>query len=182
MRVPYQDCCLPKSIVGWVYNHATKNHWRVAAYMELDDLIQDGLMKAYECLDKYGTPGVDIDPPHFMALVKTAFYNHIGTLLRKSRAEQEVTSLIGDLAGEATETRYLDSHAEPTEPLQDLVSIITSMPETLRKVVALYSTWFEELRRPGETDGALLKRLIGFPLRFDPEVELRSFLWESSHL
>ncbi len=48
---------LPAPVVGWIRNHAVKNYWRVAGVYELDDLIQDGLLKAYQCRKRYGLPG-----------------------------------------------------------------------------------------------------------------------------
>ena len=127
------ELSLPKPVLGWIYNHARKNFWRVAPWYEIDDLINDGIMKAYECLDRYGIPGEDIDPPHFMSLVKTSFHNHIGDLLRHSRGEQEVTNKIGDLAGQMTETQFLDRVVSLDHADQKLASFITKMPEMLRR-------------------------------------------------
>ena len=182
------DYGLPKPIIGWIVKHATKNFWRVADWYDLDDLVQDGLLCAYKCKDRYGEPGVDIDPPHFMSLVKTTFHRHIAELLRHSRGEQEITYRIGDAAGEMTETDFLDRKAEPVEPMQDLVALIAGMPEALRKAVMLYINDPRKLRRRSrldgdeETEAQLLKRLVGFPVRLDFETELRSYLWEAEML
>lgn len=48
---------LPAQVVRWIRSHSAKNYWRVTGWYELDDLIQDGLLKAYQCLEKYGAPG-----------------------------------------------------------------------------------------------------------------------------
>lgn len=181
---------LPAPVVGWIYNHATKNFWRVASWYELDDLVQDGLMKAYGCLERYGIPGVDIDPPHFMALVKSAFHNHIGDLLRHSRPEQELTSHVGDMAADnETEGGYLDRASEPESPAQELAAFISGMPEALRRAVLLYLNTPEKLRPrrvhlEDDTtfEAKILQRLAGFPKRFDFETELRAYIWESNNL
>jgi len=185
-----QDCDstygLPGAVVGWVRRHASKNYWRVANCCELDDLIQDGLMVAYKCRSRYGEPGVDLDHPHFMALVKTAFYRHIGQILRGSRAEQALISRLGDMAGEMDEGDVLDRVARPVEPEQDFAVLVAQLPEMLRRVVLLYLTRPEALRggrvHLDESDAAKLRRLTGFPVRHDFETELRAYLWERDHL
>jgi hypothetical protein len=180
----YESSGLPKSVVGWIINHSTRNFWRVADWYELDDLISDGLLVAYKCRERYGEPGKDLDPPHFMALVKTSFYRHIGDLLRVSRAEQEVTVRIGDAAGESSEASFLDRAAEPAEGGQDFLALLADMPESLRKAVALFFAKKGprvHLEGADESEAEWLKRLADFPLRHDFETELRAYLWESSH-
>lgn len=187
-RFSHESLNLPKPIVGWIYNHASENYWRVANWCEFDDLIQDGLMLAYKCRDRYGRPGKDIDQPHFMALVKKAFYNHIAEILRHSRAEQDNVTRLGDVAQQlegGSEIEALDLTAPPVGPEQELVAIITRLPETLRKAVLAHLTKSEEFRnnRPRrfepETEAQVLKRLAGFPLRFDFEQELRDAISSS---
>jgi hypothetical protein len=48
---------LPVPVVGWIRGHSARNYWRVAGWYELDDLINDGLLKAYQCIATYGRPG-----------------------------------------------------------------------------------------------------------------------------
>lgn len=186
MRASHESLNLPKPVVGWIHNHAAKNYWRVANWCELDDLIQDGLLVAYKCKTRYGRPGKDIDHPHFMALVKTAFYNHIAEMLRHSRAEQETVVRLGDAVvqvdGEMSDDAALDRLAPAVPPDQDFVAILARLPETLRRAIELYLTNPEEMRREAgrrheqETDAQKLCRLIGFPLRHDFEAELRAEL------
>lgn len=174
---------LPGPVVGWVHNHAVKNYWRVAAHCEVDDLVQDGLLCACRCLAKYGTPGVDIDHPHFMALVKTAFYNHIGTLMRQYRGVDDATKL-SDMRTDADASAAADAITGGTETDFDLVRVVAEMPERLRRVVVLYLNAPERLRRPmrarlsgDETMAERLRKLAGFPEDGDFEGELRSYLW-----
>lgn len=194
---------LPKSVVGWIYNHASRNFWRVADWYELDDLIQDGLVGAYKCLEKYGEPGKDIDPPHFMALVKSTFYNHIGDLLRHSRREQECTRRLGDLAAKAatTDERALDALAEPVCPTQELIALAAGMParlsgamgEYLRKLAADANQMSRDLNCIPEAKLGRRRRHYTTATRdaslepADPstanfEVLLRAYLWECEHL
>ncbi len=172
---------LPKPVIGWIYNHARKNYWRMASYYELDDLIQDGLMCAYKCLDRYGT---DLDPPHFMKLVQRSFHNYIGELLRSSRIVNDNTN-ISDLNSKYSETTILDKISTPEEGEQELNILISELPETLRKVVELYINNPEKVRKlrsrlngRDETLSDRLFKLTGFDRRRDFETELRSYLWE----
>jgi len=180
-RLPdYASSGLPKPIVGWIVNHATKNFWRVADWYELDDLIQDGLMVAYKCRERYGEK---LDPPHFMALVKTAFYRHIAELLRHSRLEEDITSLAGDLAGTwETETAYLDKHAEPVEGDFDFVALLSEMPKSLQKAVVAVLTKHPRIQLDGMNESLAhwLKRVANFPLRFDFEETLKAYLAKSA--
>jgi hypothetical protein len=64
-------------ISGWAANYIKKNYWRVAGYLEFEDLIQDAYWKFLVCRDAY--PHV-IEPQHFMALFKKAYINHFTDL------------------------------------------------------------------------------------------------------
>jgi hypothetical protein len=94
MTDPYMDA----GMKGWIVNTARKNHWRVASYYELEDLISDGMLCYYKCRARYkglhslNHPGKD-QRRHVMALVKTAFHNHITTLaLKRSRLKETACS------------------------------------------------------------------------------------------
>ncbi len=172
---------LPPSVVGWIYNHARKNYWRMASWYEIDDLIQDGLVCAYKCLDRYGP---DLDPPHFMRLVQRTFYNHIGELLRSSRIIDDSTK-IADLGRDLDESMVLDRITVPEEGDQEFYLLIKELPDTLKKVVELYMNSPEKLLRlrsklngANETLKERLYKLTGFDQNKDFETELRDYLWE----
>lgn len=180
---------LPKSVVGWIFNHARKNFWRVSSWYEIDDLIQDGIVCAYKCLDRYGRPGIDIDEPHFMRLVQTTFFNHIAEMLRHSRAIDEIN--IQDISMERNESDILDGILGNTSVSeQDFTVLIKELPDKLRRVVELLLTddGAKELRRSlrvrfggeNETFSDRLYKLTGFPKNEDFESELRSYIWELS--
>lgn len=166
---------LPPAVIGWIKNHAARNHWRMAGWYDLDDLVQDGVMVAYKCRERYGT---ELDPPHFMALVKKAFFSHIGQLLRDGRPEHAVTDRIGDLSGERTEASFLDSVASE-DPMQEFRVLLAEMPKSLRNAASLIL----QGRRPrahldgrDETEAEWLERLAGLPRRHDFAEELRKYL------
>jgi DNA-directed RNA polymerase specialized sigma24 family protein len=113
-----QRGALPSPIVGWIYNYATSNYWRVSGFYELDDLCQDGLLIAVICRERYGVPGVDITHPHFMSLVQTTFKRHLIDLVRKLEvrgdtlylADQKVSEVALPALGELA--RYMEEWPE----------------------------------------------------------------------
>jgi hypothetical protein len=178
---------LPKSIVGWITNHAKKNYWRMADWIELDDLIRDGIMIAYKCRQRYVSDEITVESAHFMSLVKTSYYNHIGELLRYSRAIE--TCYIADMGkGEETHADTADRLGCAVEPDAEFYMLISEMPEYLRKAVLLYfdDDAVKKLRRErvmkrgrkAESFPEKLARLCGFPKDKDFETELRAYLWE----
>lgn len=69
----------------WIARTAKRNHWRVARYIDIDDLIQDG----YECwvrvLGYYKHILDRGDAAHFMALFKRSYTNYIHNLANQRR-------------------------------------------------------------------------------------------------
>lgn len=190
---------LPRSVVGWIYNHSRKHYWRVAAWYELEDLIQDGLMIAFKCREYYGRPVEpnanrvsrvrlgEVDTPHFMALVQSAFHNHIGNLIRKKRAVDDTATKLDDLS--LADKVSLNKRTE--EAMTEFYMLVSQMPDHLRRAVLLYFTdegaaALRRLRvRLHHTDDTLTDRiraLVGFPEGSDFETELRAWLWEWEHL
>lgn len=179
------DYQLPYSVVGWIKNHAIKNYWRVAAHYDLEDLIQDGLMCAYKCKARYGD---ELDPPHFMSLVKTSFHNHIGDLLRRRRGVDDSTK-IADLAPDATEESILDRLITADVSAAEVAAVVHDLPAAVRRVVELYMQHPEQIRQKmrmrlsgKETMAERLFRLAGFPKDKDFETELRASLWERDNV
>jgi len=190
---------LPRSVVGWIYNHSRKHYWRVAAWYELEDLIQDGLMIAYKCQQYYGKP-VDpvpgkvsrvrfgeVDSAHFMSLVQSAFRNHIGQLIRKKRAVDDTMTKIDDLS--VVDTSRLNKRTE--ENLTDFYMMISQMPDHLRKAIVMHFTdegaaslrkLRVRLHTPDDTLTDRLRQLFDWPEGIDFETELRAWLWEWEHL
>lgn len=182
LRGKHANLELPTPIVGWIYNHARKNYWRVAAYYEMDDLIADGLMCAYKVREKYEKGRKILDDKHFMALVKTTFCNHIGDLLRRRRAVDDSSIHLADLA--ENETTALDLLSSFDLGDSEFSTMLNDMPDHLRRVVELYMRCPEKIRqrtreriRDRETMPERLNRLTGFPENLDFETELRSFVW-----
>ena len=113
-----QRGALPSPVVGWIFNYAAQNHWRVSGFYDIDDLCQDGLLIAVICRNRYGIPGIDITHPHFMSLVQSAFKRHLIDLTRKHEvrgdtlylADQKVSDVALPALGELA--RYMEEWPE----------------------------------------------------------------------
>jgi hypothetical protein len=66
---------------GWLVNAVSKHLWRVAAWYEYDDLIQDGIMLWWHIINTYETQcGRVRSRKHLMSLFKTSFSNHVNRM------------------------------------------------------------------------------------------------------
>jgi hypothetical protein len=178
----YKSLQLPEGIVGWIYNYSRQNYWRVAGWIEIDDLMQEGLLAAYRCRERYG----DVEPAHFMRLVQRTFMNRITDLVRVSLGFDDSTKL-ADITPERSETDTIDRLAEPVEALQEFAMLLAELPVHLRNAVELLINDPVQFRKAlrikfdGTGDNTMSKRLarlIGWPEHLDFETELRSYLWQ----
>lgn len=64
---------------NWMYKFVNKQYWRVAAWVEYDDLIQDGYGEYYEVLKRYPQA---IEASHKMRLFQLCFRSKIEDLVR----------------------------------------------------------------------------------------------------
>lgn len=60
----------------WVIVTAQRNYWRVAAYCDFEDLVQDGVLHFLRLKQRYP----DVTVPHMMSLFKRTYHNHINDL------------------------------------------------------------------------------------------------------
>jgi hypothetical protein len=173
---------LNNSVIGWIYNTSTRSLWKIHKWYDLEDLIQDGLMIALKCRARYGS---EIDPPHFTALVKTSFANHIVNLQRKtySNIELHIADITDVKTGEEIDN-ILDSIYELPE--QEIACTLSELPEPIKAVLRLFLSpdTLRKLRMPlretlnsSETTAKRLKRLAGWPENEDFANELKKLLF-----
>lgn len=88
---------MEQTVYGWIIKTARKNIWRVNAWYDLEDLIQDGVMWYYMTEKRYSKTVKSRS--HMMALFKTSFQNYIHDLAnpKRQRTPNEVT--FSDLDG-----------------------------------------------------------------------------------
>lgn len=73
---------------NWLIKNAKRNYWRVAGWIELEDLIQDGCMLWVSTRRRY-TDAIFL--PHVMRLWQVTYINHIHDLARQRTRMLETT-------------------------------------------------------------------------------------------
>lgn len=157
MQRPKRKHRLDKGIKGWIVNTAKKNYWRVPAWYELDDLIQEGYICYCNCNLKYGN---DLTASHFMALVKVSYIRHIHDLANsRTRNSAELMVSIDS---------PIFSRAEPEDAT--FFTLLRQLPSELQELLSILLNDAKDIPmlrdgRERETTNAYLCRLIGI----DPE-------------
>jgi hypothetical protein len=81
---------------AWMMGYARRNYWRVAAWMDLDDLIQDGYYAWVEVCWRY--PAIIDQPAQIMSMFKLCFADKITDLSRgKTKQQDDARSDIVDV-------------------------------------------------------------------------------------
>lgn len=95
------DVYLDTGMRRFLINTAKREFWRVASSYDIDDLIQDGYVCYYKCVKAY--PALIVTEPtkdqrrNFMALVRTAFGNHIINLANKRTKSPSIVQSVDSL-------------------------------------------------------------------------------------
>lgn len=133
---------MDEGLERWLWRTAHRNHWRVAAWMSREDLIQDGYMCYMKCVDTYQRllrkrrPRKD-DRRNFMALVRTTFERHI-TDLANQRTLQRVEKPVSQLHHvDDTAEAWLERNGpvELAQTCSDLAELCKGAPAEVRNVV-----------------------------------------------
>jgi len=156
-------------IIAWIYKESFNNLWRVGAWYDFEDLVQDGLIIALNCHQRYP----DAELPQFIALVKISFRNHIVNLTRKP------TEIYREDYQEELPKRV-------SLPEQEIACVFNELPESIKAVLRLFLSEesLRRLRQPlretltdSETPAKRLKRLAGWPEDKDFASELQKLLF-----
>jgi hypothetical protein len=188
-----KDPYLDEGMRGYIVRTARQEYWRVAAWYDLEDLIQDGLLCYAKCRARYGELRIKNHPSSgdrkwMMQLVKTAFYRHIMTLSsRAARAPGEVavSQLVQDDGPGMAEV--WDYIAPPHPAEAHLALTLSSLPQELVDLITILAgdgaeaLGFERRhigRRLGrETTNEYYCRLLGLhPERWDIRSMIREYL------
>lgn len=159
----------------WIIQTARSNHWRVASWCDLEDLIQDGYLCYCKCAAKYPflmsrhRPSRE-DKRHFMALLQVSYLHHI-TDLANDKTESPKEYCVSQL-GSAEEGADIWEHISPrTEAEVFFNLLLEKAPKEVRALIDLLIgdvTRAVSYRREGgvrETSNEYYCRL----LRLDPE-------------
>ena len=131
-----QDLFLDAGMRGFIVNKARKEFWRVNAWYDFDDLVQDGYLCYAKCRARYRNTVTD--KPHFMALVQTAFHNHIMTLAGKHRLAKKESALSSLTSETRDEAAVL--HSSPfasTSEMASLSLLISQAPAEFKQLIQL---------------------------------------------
>lgn len=169
---------LDQGLERWIFKTATKNFWRVAGGYELEDLIQDGYVVWVTCRNRYRHV---MDKPHFMALFKTSYINHITDLANKRTKLASIDCGMPDVELSVL-NRMLGLEAEATT----LATLLEHAPPLIKKAFALFCTEsgraklageFERINGVRETTNQFLCRMLGAdPARVNVPQMMKQYL------
>jgi hypothetical protein len=116
----------------WLWKTARQQYWRVASWIELDDLVSDGYLHYYRVLRKY--PQVT-DRPHIMRLFQITYINHIHNLA-KQRTRQVDRSMADTLVmREGDEETRLADQSLSEDSLGPLWAALVAAPQLLQELL-----------------------------------------------
>lgn len=177
--MPVRDPYLDEGMRGWIISTAKKNYWRVAAYYDLDDLIQDGYLCYAKCHARYTHLTVKRHPlkddkRRFMALVQAAFTNHITTLAwKRSRLPEQNFSATAHVLGVPDEGALLEDLLSPQQEQATVSLLLSTAPKEIKRLFELLVEdavslgGYLRMRRQGqrsrqrETNNEYFCRLLG---------------------
>ena len=114
---------------AWLAKYAKRNYWRVAAWVEFEDLLQDGQEAYYEVLKRYPTA---VDRAHIMRLFQLVFRSKIEDLVRANKKQ------IDDAASDIVENH--DQHATLSTIIPDFSNfhnLLLKAPKQIKEALAL---------------------------------------------
>ncbi len=115
---------------GWIAKTAVKNHWRVASWMDVDDLIQDGYEWYFKTRRNY--PDVREDA-HAMSLFKTSYTNYLHDLSKKRTGLNEV-----DGPADIDKDQWFALNLVESG-LQEFAVLVAGAPDVVKGFLALFA-------------------------------------------
>lgn len=136
-RDPYLD----QRMVGFIEKFARKNYWRVSSWIDLDDLIQDGMMCYAKCRRRYvddlGTlPERPITSDHrkmMMGAVMTAFARHVHGLA-SYRTEHDAECCLSDMVSSDDDARDVVDNIHAESGIESCVALLVNAPPEIAEL------------------------------------------------
>lgn len=175
---------------GWLVMQAQRHYWRVADYMEFDDLLQEGIYIWYRVAREYeGYTGRVQTRARLMQAYKRSllnYFNHLSNIATRAKNEILAEDVIPDGPAISMPNEIWD-HLGQQRNVAEYELMVAEAPRAIRYVLRKL---FEEGRAPGwasqyriypdgtrETLNSKLCRLVGVdPERIDIATPLRSYL------
>lgn len=145
--------CIDHGAKVWLARYAKKNLWRVRAWYELEDLIQEGFMVFCRVLDKYRYTVKS--QAHLMRLFQISVVNHFNDLSNQ-RTRDPVQVPVDDLATSAgiDQIEIWDRYAQDEGHL--LVALIAHAPAPVKQLLtALDQADIKQLREGYRRDDGI---------------------------
>lgn len=123
----------------WLFKHSKKNHWRVAAWIDYDDLIQCGYVEYAEVLHRYPHA---TEPAHKMRLFQLCFRSKIEDLVRANSKQ------VDDARSDILEV--YDSPSMIIPDFSNFHALLVKAPQIIKEALALLADdqKREELAKP----------------------------------
>ena len=124
---------------NWLHKYARRQYWRVAAWIDYDDLIQDGYIEYLEVLRRYPQA---TEPSHKMRLFQLCFRSKIEDLVRAN------TKQVDDARSDIVD---LNDNASMIIPdFSTLHALLIKAPAEIKAALALLADdkAREELQKP----------------------------------
>jgi len=163
---------------GWLLRTAHKHYWRVASWMEFEDLIQDGYLHYARIANKYREVK---DPPQIMALFKRTYINHLHDISKKRTKQIDVA--ISSIVSDEHVTDFFERNGGEDDDFSNLLLapelvkatlFALSRPSAIKVLRSRYRKYADGTR---ETTNERLCRLVGLdPSMFSLHSVLRSYL------
>lgn len=128
----------PVSVEVWLTNFLRKNKWRVARYIDMEDLLQESRMKWYQCYNKYHDRD-DVDDSHFVNLFRTSIRNLLNDIAREYQLKEEcldsdIVYRIADNQGDSCVSADIELLLKTApEDIRFIIEYLISNPEVLPK-------------------------------------------------
>ena len=160
---------LDRGLKQYIYKQARKNLWRVAAFYELSDLIQDGFLAYAICRERYGYKVEN--QKHFMSLCQRVFSNHI-TDLANARTKAPKETPISQFA-----------RKNPATSDADLLEMVGGSECGDAEMIATLKSASEEIRTlmRGITEEPTAPKVITAGLRLTTNEKLNALLGTCGH-
>jgi len=159
---------------NYLFKYAKKNHWRVAAWIDFDDLIQEGYFAYYDTLRRYPTA---TEPQHIMSLFKLVLRSNIEDMVRKN------TKQVDDARSDLVELNDNPNMVLPD--FSNLHALLIKAPKAIKDVLALMADdkQREELQKPftkydngrRETLNDRFTKILGLDPKVDVVGEFKSY-------
>ncbi len=119
----------------WMLKTAHKEHWRIASWYDLEDLIQEGYVCYYKVRERYPDA---TDRPHIMCLFQRTFTNRLHDLAKRKTRLTEV--VMSDFPSSQFIDNFWDSLLPVDDEIATLYTLINQVTNETKAVLNLLTS------------------------------------------